>query len=358
MDNPALVSFPLPMLTALLCCVLALLIWRLELGPARANALFSAFFGLGAVTAFSVGLRFGYGMDALIPLQRTFPLFLGPLMYLGFASMTVDKRDLAKSILCHLGAPVVVMGLFWLIAKDLRSLDWVISVSYLFYSAALYLLWRKGPDALIYARVDVTRSLSNWILRGIGFVVFMLLLDSAIALDFATNKGANAPRLISYGTVPVIFLLLATLVTLPLMLSRSGTAPQPLPVSDTEDAKVEARLRILMREHQLFLDPDLTVQRLAKRLHLPARSLSAAINKAQGTNVSQYVNAFRLAHAAELLVETEESVARIATQSGFLTRSNFYREFQRVYGQSPRAYRTSGRPEENVSRPGSEKTQP
>lgn len=358
MDDPALVSFPLPMLSALLCSVLALLIWQLELGPVRANALFSAFFGLGAVTAFSVGLRFGYGVDALIPLQRTFPLFLGPLMYLGFASMTVDKHDFVKTILYHLGAPIAVMSFFWLIAKDLRSLDWAVSASYVFYSSALYLLWRKGPDALIYARVDVTRSLSNWILRGIGFIVFMLLLDSAIALDFATNKGANAPRLISYGTVPVILLLLATLVTLPLMLSRSRAAPQSLPVSDTEDAEVEARLRTLMREHQLFFDPDLTVQRLAKRLHLPARSLSASINKAQGTNVSQYINAFRLAHAAQLLVETDESVTKIATRSGFMTRSNFYREFQRVYGQSPREYRTSSEPVKGISLSGSEKTLP
>lgn len=75
MDDAALVSFPLPMLTALLCGVLAMLVWRLELGPWRANALFSAFFGLGAVTAFLVGLRFGYGVDAVIPLQRTFPRF-------------------------------------------------------------------------------------------------------------------------------------------------------------------------------------------------------------------------------------------------------------------------------------------
>jgi transcriptional regulator GlxA family with amidase domain len=56
--------------------------------------------------------------------------------------------------------------------------------------------------------------------------------------------------------------------------------------------------------------------------------------------MSQYVNEFRLAHAARLLADTDESVANIATQSGFIARSNFYRAFQRIYGQSPIEYRT------------------
>jgi AraC-like DNA-binding protein len=100
----------------------------------------------------------------------------------------------------------------------------------------------------------------------------------------------------------------------------------------------------------LFLEADLTVQRLARRLHLPARSLSAAINRTQGSNMSQYVNTFRLAHAARLLVESKDSVTRIAEQSGFMTRSNFYREFQRVYGQSPKEYRLSAGPKREARR--------
>jgi AraC-like DNA-binding protein len=56
-------------------------------------------------------------------------------------------------------------------------------------------------------------------------------------------------------------------------------------------------------------------------------------------NMSQYVNGFRLDHAARLLRETNDSVTQVMSQSGFLTRSNFYREFQRVYRQTPAQYR-------------------
>jgi AraC-like DNA-binding protein len=50
-----------------------------------------------------------------------------------------------------------------------------------------------------------------------------------------------------------------------------------------------------------------------------------------------------LAHAAEMLLKSDDPVAQISEKSGFLTRSNFYREFQRVYGTTPAAYRDQAR---------------
>ncbi len=343
MGDPTLVNFPLPILTALLCGVIVVLIGRLQLEPARAAVTFSALFALFALEALLVGLRFGYGITWLIPLQRVLPMFFGPLIYLGFAAMTVGQAAFNKRVLFHLMAPILVMVLFWLLVDDLRLLDGLISASYLIYIVALFRLWRKGPDALTHARIDVTRRLSGWILRAIGLLVFILLLDSAIALDFAMNQGANASRLISYGTVPLIILLAAILVTVPPIPARPRAVAKPVAASDADDIGIETSVRTLMEKDRLFLDPDLTVLRLAKRLHVPARNLSGAINRTRGMNVSQYVNEFRLAYAADLLVETNDSVTRIAEQSGFLTRSNFYREFQRVHGCSPTAYRQAGR---------------
>lgn len=343
MDDPTLVNFPLPMLTALLCGLLAGLVWRLELGIARASGVFSALFALCALQALLVGLRFGYDVTGLIQLQRSLPVFLGQLMYLSFAAMTVCTRDFARLVVVHIGVPVTVLAMLWLFVGDLRHLDWVIGLSYLYYLVRLYLLWRKGPDALIYARVDISGNLSNWIFRGMGLLVFILVLDTMIALDFFFNRGANASALISFGTLPLIATLFALLLTIPAMIARPRNVAPAGQIQAEDDTGVEARLRALMETEQVFLDPDLTVQRLARRLHLPARDVSGAVNRTQAMNVSQYVNGFRLAHAAALLMDGGESVAKIAEQSGFMTRSNFYREFQRVYGMSPTEYRATGR---------------
>ncbi|UYV36935.1 AraC family transcriptional regulator [Rhodobacteraceae bacterium D3-12] len=341
MDDPNMVSFPLPLMTATLLLGVAVLVWGLELGARRANVMFVGLLGLCAIEAVLVGVRFGYGEERLVPLQRVLPMYLGPMIYLSFVSLTVGAARFWRLAVFHLVVPVVILGAFWLWVDDLRQLDWLISASYLVYIAALFMLWRRGPDGLSYAHVEATRGLSNGILRGVGILGFVLLLDTAIALDFMMNRGANAATLITYGSVPLIVIMLAALITIPRMVQAPQVAPAKAPASRGGEAEIEARLCDLMRQEQLFLDPDITVQRLARRMHLPVRVLSAAVNRETGKNVSQYVNDFRLEHAAAMLVQGQDSVAKIAAQSGFLTRSNFYREFQRVYGVSPVEYRTA-----------------
>ncbi|WP_417712833.1 helix-turn-helix domain-containing protein [Pseudophaeobacter arcticus] len=344
MVDPIMVNFPLPLMTATLFVGVAVMVWGLELGPRRANVMFAGLLGLCALEAILVGLRFGYGVDQLIPVQRALPLFLGPMIYLSFVSLTVGASRFRRLTLLHLAVPVVILGIFWTVSDGLGRIDWLISGSYLFYLVALYLLWRKGPDALSYAHVEVSRGLSNGILRGAGILVFVLFLDTAIALDFMLNRGAHAAKLISYGSVPLIVFTLAALITIPRMLNSPQAAKPATPSTSGRDAEIEAGLGALMRQDQLYLDPDITVQRLARRLHLPVRTLSAAINREKGKNVSQYVNDFRVEHAAKMLTQGQDSVAIIAAQSGFLSRSNFYREFQRVYGQTPVEFRKSGAP--------------
>lgn len=338
----ASLAIPVPMLTALLCAALAILVARLDLGARRASLLLASAFAIWALQAFLVGVRFGYSVSAFIPLQRVLPLFPGPLIYLGFLALTMESLPFSRVGSWHLAVPLCVTAFVWLSVDGLPLLDWVIGASYLVYIAALILLWRRGPDAVTHARVELAGSLPIWMLRAAGLLIFLLIMDTFIAIDFALHTGGNVSNLIMFGTVPLVLILLLLLTVLPRI--------QPVPAKRSEslslemqakDKEIEKRLAALMSEDRLFLDPDLTVQRLARRLHVPARDVSAAINRTKGMNASQYVNGFRLTHAAALLVTDTASVKAVAEASGFLTRSNFYREFQRVYGMSPTAYRQS-----------------
>jgi AraC-like DNA-binding protein len=98
-----------------------------------------------------------------------------------------------------------------------------------------------------------------------------------------------------------------------------------------------ARLNRLLAEEQLYLDPGLTLARLAKRLHVPAKRLSAAINQAAGENVSRFINGFRIRRACERL-EAGDNVTTAMLESGFNAKSNFNREFLRVTGSTPSAW--------------------
>ena len=88
----------------------------------------------------------------------------------------------------------------------------------------------------------------------------------------------------------------------------------------------------------MHLDPNLTLVRLARRLHLPEKRLSSAVNRATGGNVSRHVNAWRIRHACKL-IEAGSPVTEAMLESGFNTKSNFNREFKRVTGTAPSLWR-------------------
>jgi len=95
-----------------------------------------------------------------------------------------------------------------------------------------------------------------------------------------------------------------------------------------------------MRSKALYRDPELSLDRLARKMMVPTRRISLAVNRVKGINVSQYVNEFRIGDACRRLGETDESIMQIMFEVGFLTKSNFNREFLRVTGKSPSAWRT------------------
>ena len=52
--------------------------------------------------------------------------------------------------------------------------------------------------------------------------------------------------------------------------------------------------RPLLEEQKLYLDPDLTLNQIARRLILPIKGVSSAVNRTTGENVSRYINARRM----------------------------------------------------------------
>lgn len=106
------------------------------------------------------------------------------------------------------------------------------------------------------------------------------------------------------------------------------------------DLAILARLDGLMAERAHYLDPELSLSRRSRRLGLPLKQLSGAINRAKGDNVSRYINKARIAAAQRLLADGK-TVTEAMFAAGFNTRSNFDREFLRVTGRTPSAWRTA-----------------
>jgi AraC-like DNA-binding protein len=97
-----------------------------------------------------------------------------------------------------------------------------------------------------------------------------------------------------------------------------------------------------MEEDKVYLDPELSLPRLAEALGCSVNHLSQAINAGHNLSFFDYVNHYRVAEAARLLRQKDcrfPAVLDVALSVGFNSISTFYTAFKKSTGQTPAKYR-------------------
>ncbi len=110
---------------------------------------------------------------------------------------------------------------------------------------------------------------------------------------------------------------------------------------DIEKAATASRLKNVMEEDKLFLQPDLNLQDLALHLQINAVQLSATINQVFGLNFNDYVNSLRIDEFIRLYKLDQNNaytLLAIALDSGFNSKATFNRAFKKIKGSSPKEY--------------------
>jgi AraC-like DNA-binding protein len=302
-------SLPISFMTALIALALLIVVLRSQAGSRASRTCFGLLFGLIFAQAVLVGIRFGYGLEAVAPYQRVLPFGIGPLAYLGFRAMT--DRGVLRAALPHAAAALLAVAVCWWSTLAFNLIDPLIGLSFATYIALLAGLYRRGPDLFAATPFDAIPRTRAWLLATLLFLSAVLAIDSAIALDFSFFDGRLAPALIGLGNAVLIPFLLAAAILYPRRGAHqaSGTPDEPARPADPQaDQALLDRLDALLAGRHLYRDPDLSLARLARRLGLPARRVSEASNRVHGLNVSQFVNNHRVAEAARLLATTRQPV--------------------------------------------------
>lgn len=116
------------------------------------------------------------------------------------------------------------------------------------------------------------------------------------------------------------------------------------PSSTPEFQERAHSLRTHMTQAQPYLDPDLTIQELARQLHWPVRELSLLINHHLDQHFFGLVNEYRIRHSMRLLgdaAQRERTVLEILYAVGFNSKSSFNTSFKKLTGQTPTQFRNA-----------------
>jgi len=188
----------------------------------------------------------------------------------------------------------------------------------------LVVLWCFSLFKTVFKRLSVSQEMIMWVRVGMALLLlsFLSWMTLKILLDPSLFRGVDA------GLKP---------------LPQPSSAPTATTIENDEDAN---RLRELMENEQPYLNPELTIAQLAKKLELPVRELSELINQRLDRHFFDFVNDYRIAHAGRLLrdpANEKMTVLEVLYAVGFNSKSSFNVAFKNRTGMTPSAFRQQNR---------------
>ncbi|MEZ8720282.1 helix-turn-helix domain-containing protein [Vibrio pomeroyi] len=350
-----MLAIPLPFVAALLLFITgALLRYRY---PKNSQKPFW-FIVLCALMVTVVGLRWTVDIALFRFLQ---PILGASVPVAAWLCFVGAHRGKPNTHLHWIGPVVVLVSSFLYQYLWVGTIDVLLISLYLGYGSLLLKSSFTMPEQV--RLTDVSKVLIAERVAG-GMLLFSALVDGVLSYDILLLDAQHTNLILSIGYLVLIPAVVAAVIVVSIstpaeqknqqaqaLSSMSQRSPEEADKSptvlvssldeDEETTHIISKFDALMREHQVFKDPDLSLNRLARKLGIPARKISSAVNQTHQQNISKVINTYRVEHAKTLLKQTDEAITEIFLSSGFQTKSNFNREFSRITGQTPSEFRSS-----------------
>ncbi len=115
-------------------------------------------------------------------------------------------------------------------------------------------------------------------------------------------------------------------------------------IKNEDNISYKKKLEFYMQERKPFLDPEITLNKLAKELNLSPKKLSQIINENYQQNFNDMINKYRIEESKLLFAKPEnknKTIIEILFQVGFNTKSTYNITFKKFTGITPKKYRQS-----------------
>ena len=132
--------------------------------------------------------------------------------------------------------------------------------------------------------------------------------------------------------------------------SDMETAARLVPEEELDrEGKIYRQLCDLMQNEKIYKNTELNRDILSKQIGTNSVYITNAVRKyADGATISEFINGYRLRHAASLLTNNPDlNINEVEYMSGFNSRATFNRCFRAFYGMSPSEYKSISREKKN-----------
>lgn len=224
-------------------------------------------------------------------------------------------------------------------------------------------LWNKYIGTVISAQLIACLLLSGWLLRTVFTKIFApkekvsttegLLLSVYIGnilvplafkltiFDFFNGPCISAALFFSLILYLNIFLFAGKRKTSnPLLGSSDLERYANRKIADEQAFMLTEKLQRLISEEQLYKNPDLKLNDLARKINISGHQLSQLLNDNLGKSFAAYINEFRINEACELIANDRGiKLEAIGYEVGFNSKSTFYTAFKKLKQTTPTLYK-------------------
>lgn len=297
-----------------------------------------------------VAILNGYGNSFAIS-RPLFAMLLGPALYLYFLCLQRPDSKLIANDAWHIVLGLGLFALLYAIQPLRQFIDLAILLSFVSYTILIAWQFKAGKRALAHLG-DYAQSAFIWLRALLAMSVVNIVLELAVNAELASGTALRDSMSLLIASM-AFFSINATMVYAALQRSHclewmyQFGAPEKQPEISTDDnaegrALFERWTQLVQAEQLHKLEFGITLPQAARKLQVPARQLSNAVNQIYGKSFSTHLNDLRVQEAQNLLgTRADLSVIEVMHEAGFSTKSNFNKEFLRVTGMSPTAYRES-----------------
>jgi len=332
-------------------------------------------------------MRLLFGPLSLLDISSPFILAYGPFFLIGFKTLA-EQEFKKRDAYLHFSPFLVFLLLYIGVVTNPALMDkyfvsfYILQYAYVAISLLGYVFW-----VLMY-RQDLSVSTyskeSRQLIKTSGYSLLLMAIIFAAVLFVNSNDTeflkVILPALVIYSGV-LMSVVLAFIFTINNVV-QVQTSPPPVIVKNNvtlnakpvkvvipvEEEKPEVKneevilpqnqkynksalstvvlddyknkLNHLIGIEQVYIDNELTLESLAKKMRMPMHHLTQLFNMHLGENFNQYINRYRVEYACVLLQDRgiTMSIEQIAFKSGFNSKVSFNRHFKNITGSTPKEY--------------------